>query len=181
MGGKMILAFRALAAVALFAPLLMATEASAQRTRREDPSASGNVVRGSARDISYADIRSMANEVLADIFFTSNVLSRGARNPEAQPFRVVVRHVENRTSSDRISTDQFLRILEEELLRTGIVELYTADSADWEYVIDATLDSTTARDGRTTQIIYNLSVEMASNDNRRLGIWSSELQLTQRR
>ena len=91
-----------------------------------------------------------------------------------------MRSAYNGTTSDRISTDQFLRILEEELINTGIVVIHTRDSAEWEYALDERLASTTAQTGNTRQTIFNLALPLTSIDNVKVGIWSDELQFTGR-
>ncbi len=163
---------------AMCAMALAASCATTPVVTRDDTSAAGETLRGSVNSINYADIRSVANGVLQDIFFTNNVLSRSAKAAESEPFRVVIRSAYNNTQSDRITTDQFLRILKEELIKTGIVEIHTRDSADWEYAVDARLDSTTAQVGKTRQAIYNMTLTLSTIDNREIGVWSEELQLT---
>ena len=169
----------AVGSVLLVSSVVAACE-STPNVVRNDTSASGPALRGSVNEINYADIRSVSNGIIQKIFFTNNTLSRNFEKAESDPFRVVVRSAYNGTSSDRISTDQFLRILEEELLNTGIVVIHTRDSADWEYALDARLDSTSTQAGNTRQTIFNLTLTMTSIENVKVGIWSDELQLTGR-
>ena len=168
------------AATALLGATLLAACETTPIVTRDDPSASGTALRGSVNEINYADIRSVANGIIQKIFFGPNDLVRSVDESKDQKFKVVVRSAYNGTTSDRISTDQFMRILEEELLNTGIVAIHTRDSADWEYAIDARLDSTTARAGNTRQTIFNMTLTMTSIDNVKVGIWSDELQFTGR-
>lgn len=166
--------------ISLLATWILTACASAPVVTRDDPSASGTALRGSVNEINYADIRSVANNIVQKIFFGPNDLIRTAEESKNQKFKVVVRSAYNGTTSDRISTDQFMRILEEELLNTGIVAIHTRDSADWEYAIDARLDSSTARAGNTRQTIFNMTLTMTSIENVKVGIWSDELQFTGR-
>lgn len=170
----------ALASTLIATAFVTACETAPSGVVRNDTSASGPALRGSVNEINYADIRSVSNGIIQDIFFTSNKLSRNFDKAESDPFRVVVRSAYNGTTSDRISTDQFLRVLEEELINTGIVVIHTRDSADWEYALDARLDSTTAQVGNTRQTIFNLALTMTSIENVKVGIWSDELQFTGR-
>lgn len=148
---------------------------------RNDTTATGQIERGSVNDISYADIRSISNGIIRDIFFKDNVLSRDLEAAAQDPFKVAIINVKNDTTNDRITSDRFLSILEEELLRTGIVELHTEDSPNWEYSIDAELsDTQTGTLGGTRQAIYKMTLTMTSVENVKVGIWSDELQLTGR-
>lgn len=169
--------------LAALAAVLLASAAPAEAApvRRTDPtSSSSELVRGSTLEPNYADIRSVA-ERLIDEMLTRGVLRSRYEQAAQNPFRICVKYVSNQTSSDRISTDQFLSIIEESLLQTGVVRLFEKDSDKWEYSLDVVLDNTEATDGRKRQKIYKLTLTLADNENEKIGIWSEELQLTKAR
>lgn len=169
------------ATLAALATVVFTATAEAAPVRRTDPtSASSEVVRGSDREPTYADIRSVA-ERLIDEMLTKGVLRTRFEQAAQNPFRICVKYVSNQTSSDRISTDQFLLIIEESLLQTGVVRVFEKGSDKWEYSLDAVLDSTSAVDGRKRQTIYKLTLTLANVEDEKIGIWSEELELTKAR
>lgn len=159
--------------------LVMGACETASSVAVTDLDASGQVLR-TTTELTYADIRNVSGSVVDKIFLDDGFLQRAQRAGfEYGEIPVAVRYVNNYTASDRISTEQFLSIIEEHLLNSQAALLYTADSPDWYYALDADLSDTRQMSASgSAQTIYKLTVTMTSIDNQKIGIWSEDIALT---
>ena len=176
--------FRNSFSVMLVAGLLAScatTSAPTTVAQNDTRSTNATVQKASVSDISLADIRALSKGIFDQIFLDNTILSRNYEAALEDPFRIAITSVQSDLRTDRILRSDFIRALEGELIKTGIVEIHSTDSADWEYSIDTQLRSTvTGERGVARTAIYEMVVTMASIENENVGVWSETVQFTGR-
>lgn len=137
-------------------------------------------IRDLSTNLTLSDVRRVSNELITEMLTDQRLVDRASGYGDGKSRIAIDRSkVVNRSDSDRVSTDEFVNLIEEAIYATDLARVFNIDSPDWDYWLSAELSSQSqyGRRGRK-QTTYNVRVTLNTLDGERVGVWSEPIVLT---